>query len=345
MKKQLFAGLVTLGAVSMLCGFDSAQTADTISSQMSEAVAAANSASAAITANLDAGVDISDGATTSTLGLNASGNLSYDAVLDPLSMKMEGSYEFSMLGEGQSQSMQLYLVPDETGAYKSYSYLEDAATGEGTWYLQEGMAVEAQELTDLVKSASENMGGFTDLGIELTLAPEAADVDGTECYLLTATIDSASISSLLEKTSAITGEDLTADEDIALALSVLDGIALNVEYYVDTTTFLPVKMHMDLNSSDFSTIEALLTSATGMAAAEGAPESTVGLTVNDASLDIVMSYDTVSEITVPEEAVASAQSIDLAAEAEMTAELAESEAADLAAEVAETEAVTEAVTE
>ena len=82
-----------------------------------------------------------------------------------------------------------------------------------------------------------------------------------------------------------------------------------------------------------------------MAAAEGAPESTVGLTVNDASLDIVMSYDTVSEITVPEEAVASAQSIDLAAEAEMTAELAESEAADLAAEVAETEAVTEAVTE
>ena len=169
------------------------------------------------------------------------------------------------------------------------------------------------------------------MGLELTLAPEAADVDGTECYLLSTQVDSSSIGSLLEKSAEITGEDLTANQDVAMALSMLDGLNLNIEYYIDTATYLPVKIHMDLNGSDFSTIEALLSSAVGMAASEEAPESSVGLTVNDASLDIMMSYDTVSEITVPEDAVASAQPFDGAAVAEDV--------------LAEAEAVTEAATE
>ena len=331
MKKQLLAGLVTLSAVSLLCGFDSAQTVEDISEKMSQAVVDAGSMSSSITANLDAALNLSDGTTTSALDLKASGNVSYDALLDPFSMKMEGSYDFSMLGQGQSQSMQLYVVPDETGAYKSYSYLEDAGTGEGTWYVEETQSVSAQDITALIQSASQNAGQLTDMGLELTLAPEAADVDGTECYLLSTQVDSSSIGSLLEKCAEITGEDLTANQDVAMALSMLDGLNLNIEYYIDTATYLPVKIHMDLNGSDFSTIEALLSSAVGMAASEEAPESSVGLTVNDASLDIMMSYDTVSEITVPEDAVASAQPFDGAAVAEDV--------------LAEAEAVTEAATE
>lgn len=236
MKKQLLAGLVTLGAVSLLCGFDSAQTVEDISEKMSQAVVDAGSMSSSITANLDAALNLSDGTTTSALDLKASGNVSYDALLDPFSMKMEGSYDFSMLGQGQSQSMQLYVVPDETGAYKSYSYLEDAGTGEGTWYVEETQSVSAQDITALIQSASQNAGQLTDMGLELTLAPEAADVDGTECYLLSTQVDSSSIGSLLEKSAEITGEDLTANQDVAMALSMLDGLNLNIEYYIDTAT-------------------------------------------------------------------------------------------------------------
>lgn len=332
MKKQLLAGLLTLGTAAMLCGFDNAQTVESISEKMSQAVADAGSISSSITANLDAALDLSDGTTTSSLGLNASGNLGYDALLDPLSMKMEGSYEFSMLGQGQSQSMQLYVVPDETGAYKSYSYLEDAGTGEGSWYVQENQDVNAQELTALIQSATENAGQLTDMGFELTLAPEAADVDGTECYLLSTTIDSSAIGTLLEKSAQITGQDLTNNQDVATALSVMEGIVLKIEYYVDTATFLPVKIHMDLNSSDFSTIESLLTSFAGMAASDEAPESTISLTVNDASLDMLMSYDTVSEITVPDEAVSSAQMIDGADVAQMAEDAAVAAESEIAAE-------------
>ena len=220
MKKQLLAGLVTLSAVSLLCGFDSAQTVEDISEKMSQAVVDAGSMSSSITANLDAALNLSDGTTTSALDLKASGNVSYDALLDPFSMKMEGSYDFSMLGQGQSQSMQLY---------KCYSYLEDAGTGEGTWYVEETQSVSAQDISALIQSASQNAGQLTDMGLELTLAPEAADVDGTECYLLSTQVDSSSIGSLLEKSAEITGEDLTANQDEAMALSMLDGLNLNIE--------------------------------------------------------------------------------------------------------------------
>ena len=45
MKKKLLLGLTVLGAASMLCGFDSAETADSLYQKMLDATAVASGAS------------------------------------------------------------------------------------------------------------------------------------------------------------------------------------------------------------------------------------------------------------------------------------------------------------
>ena len=54
MKKKLLLGLTVLGAASMLCGFDSAETADSLYQKMLDATTDASGASMSMEMNLDA---------------------------------------------------------------------------------------------------------------------------------------------------------------------------------------------------------------------------------------------------------------------------------------------------
>ena len=70
MKKKLLLGLTVLGAASMLCGFDSAETADSLYQKMSDATADVSGMSMSIGMNLDAAINVSDGTTDSSLGIS-----------------------------------------------------------------------------------------------------------------------------------------------------------------------------------------------------------------------------------------------------------------------------------
>lgn len=302
MKKKFLLGLVTLGAASMLCGFDSAETVDTLSEKMNAASTAAESMSAAMAMNLDAAVNVSDGTTDSSIALAANGNFNIACLINPFSMKMDGAMKVSSLGQNQDVKMEAYYVTDENGDMKMYIYSEDSATGTGEWQVE---TEEGFNIDELMALSTENAMSFSDLadwGLVFELAPEAADVDGVECYLLSTTMDSASISTILSKTSELTGEDLTADADVSMALSMLDGLKLNLEYYIDATTYLPVKVHMDMNGSDLSTINQLI--AASMASADSEGTTTTELVLNDLSIDMTTSFGAVDPITVPEEALA-----------------------------------------
>lgn len=63
MKKKLLLGLTVLGAASMLCGFDSAETADSLYQKMLDATTDASGASMSMGMNLDAAINVSDGTT------------------------------------------------------------------------------------------------------------------------------------------------------------------------------------------------------------------------------------------------------------------------------------------
>ena len=73
MKKKLLLGLTVLGAASMLCGFDSAETADSLYQKMLDATTDASGASMSMEMNLDAAINVSDGTTDSSLGITMSG--------------------------------------------------------------------------------------------------------------------------------------------------------------------------------------------------------------------------------------------------------------------------------
>lgn len=302
MKKKLLLGLATLGAASMLCGFDSAETVDTLYEKMNAASASAESMSAAMTLNLDAAVNVSDGTTDSSIAVAANGDFNVDYLMNPFAMKMDGAMKVSSLGQDQDMTMKAYYVTDENGEMKMYIYAEDSATGTGEWQVE---TVEGVNINELLEASKNNAMGISDMaewGITFELAPEAADVDGVECYLLSTTLDSATVSTMLSKSSELIGEDLTADPNVSMALSMLDGLKINLQYYVDAATYLPVKMHMDMNDSDLSTINQLI--AASMTSSDSESTTTTELILNDLSLDMAASFDAVDLITVPEEALA-----------------------------------------
>jgi hypothetical protein len=303
MKKRLVLGVITLGTASMLCGFDSAETADTLIDKMNEASADLTSLTADIDMNVDAAVNISDGTTNSSIGISLTGSETVAASLDPFAAEITASLNFAALGSSQAIEEEIYMVTDENDALKLYTKSTDAGTGESSWSVDTMDDFNINDLVKLSTATSVSATDMADWGMELVLAPEAADVNGTECYLLTTSIDTDTLSTILSKLSDLTGEDMLADEDISTALAMLQGLKIDMEYYVDAATYLPIKLHMDMNDSDLTTVNTLLNSYITYSESDEAPSSTAELQLNDLSLDAVYDYTTPVSVTVPDEAL------------------------------------------
>ena len=305
MKKKLVLGLAVLGTASMLCGFDNTQTANDVLQKTQDATKNVAGATMTMKMNLDGALNVSDGSTTSTLQAKLTGNFDLAANMDPYGMKMEGNVEMSFFGQNQTVDLEMYGLTNEDGAFDSYIYTKDSATGEGQWQHTTDSSIDYSQLINL--SNSFNVSDYADWGLTFELAPEAAEVDGKECYLLTAVIDKDALNTFINKSSELTGEDLSSDTDVATALAYLDGISLKLQYYIDTTTYLPVSMHMDLNDSDLTNLNALLA---GALASSSDDTSTAELVLNDLSFDISCTYGDAVDITVPDEAIQAAQDVE-----------------------------------
>ena len=304
MKKRFFAVLAVLGTASMLCGFDSAETADIVFSKMQTASVEAASTSMDMDMNVDVAVNIGDGSTTSSLAIAMGGDFSVETTMDPLATGMEGTLDLSTFGQTQTLTMKMYSVTNEAGELESYVYTEDSSLGEGAWtYDNTGaLGLDLDAVMEQVKGLTAQ--DYAEWGFEFTLAPEAADVDGTECYVLSTAIDADTFTTILDKAAVLTGEDLSEDESVAQALALLEGLKIDLEYYVDAATYLPVKMHMDMNDSDFSVIGQLAQSLMG---ASEDSTTTIDIVVNDISVDAAMAYNTVDAIEVPADAIAAVE--------------------------------------
>ena len=305
MKKKLVLGLAVLGTASMLCGFDNTQTANDVLQKTQDATKNVAGATMTMKMNLDGALNVSDGSTTSTLQAKLTGNFDLAANMDPYGMKMEGNVEMSFFGQNQTVDLEMYGLTNEDGAFDSYIYTKDSASGEGQWQHTTDSSIDYSQLINL--SNSFNVSDYADWGLTFELAPEAAEVDGKECYLLTAVIDKDALNTLINKSSELTGEDLSSDTDVSTALAYLDGISLKLQYYIDTTTYLPVSMHMDLNDSDLTNLNALLA---GALASSSDDTSTAELVLNDLSFDISCTYGDAVDITVPDEAIQAAQDVE-----------------------------------
>ena len=307
MKKKLLLSLLSLGTAAMLCGFDSAETLDSLSEKSTAAQQDLETLSANIGFNADAAVIISDGTTDSSIGFVGNGAFLADYSMKPFGMKMDGSMQLSMMGQNETMTEKAYATSAENGDMKMYVYVEDSTTGEGSWTVQ---TMDGLNIDELIAQSSEMSVSFSEMaewGLEFTLAPEAADVDGTECYMISGAIEAADFGTMLDKAAEMvkeTGEELPTEEldEVKSYLDFLEGLKLNMTYYIDAATYLPVKFHMDMNDSDLSIINVLINSMMGSEDEEN--PSTASLALNDLSMDISFTYGGEVDVTVPEEALA-----------------------------------------
>ncbi|MCC8046020.1 MAG: hypothetical protein LIP12_11045 [Clostridiales bacterium] len=314
MKRKLFFGILVLGAASMLCGFDSAQTAESVMEKMQENTASMENMTSEFDMNFDVSVAIGDGSTTTTIQALATADLDIAATLDPLATSVTGTFGVSALGTAENIAMQVYMVT-EGDDLSAYIYTEDSSyqeAGEGDWQYgtAEDLGVDLDLDSLLEMSSSYDYDDMTEWGLTFELSPEAADYNGTECYLLSMVIDSSNFTTILDKAEELTGEDLAEDagvddETMEMVLELLDGLKIKVEYYVDTATYLPVGMHIDLNDTDMTSINAFVSELIGayFDSEDSDSTTTIEIILNDASMDYSLSYDDAVEITVPQEAL------------------------------------------
>ncbi|MCD8347012.1 MAG: hypothetical protein LUD16_03465 [Lachnospiraceae bacterium] len=311
MKNKWIVGLLALGSVSMLCGFDSAETAESILTQVQENTASVESMTSAFDLNCDIAINISDETTTSSIGISVGADYDIQATLDPLATALTGTMTISTFGNGETIDMQMYMISSDD-TVDTYVYTEDSASdeeGAGTWEYS-SVSAEDYDIQSLMElSESLDYSQMSEWGIDFTLASEAADYEGTECYLLTTVMDVSTVSTILEKAEELAAEsgadvsDLTGDADLDAVLELLDGLQVKIEYYVDTATYLPVAMHIDLNDSDLTALNNYLAAYLADYLASEEDSSTIEIILNDLSMDYTMSYDNAEEITVPQEAL------------------------------------------
>ena len=188
MKKKIVMSLAALAAVSMLCGFDSAETADSLYAKMSEASAEADNVAADMTFAIDGAVNIDDGSTSSSIGFKVDSTMAMDCFLDPPSTKIDATIDGSLMGQSFSMKEQAYTVTGDDGVMTNYVYVEDPSTGEGQWQAQTMEGLDLAALSE--KTTNVTAADLAEWGLTLELAPEPADVDGAECYQLSTVIDS-----------------------------------------------------------------------------------------------------------------------------------------------------------
>lgn len=308
MKKRVLTGVLVLGAATMLCGFDSAETADSVLDKMQEASSTQTDMTMGMAMNVDVAVNMDDGENTASLPITLTADLDIAATTEPLAMQMEGNVKMSALTQDESITMKMYGVTNDEGAFETYIYQDDATTGEAGWVYGSDDSINYAELMEQSKSMAANASDLTEYGLTFELAPEAADFEGTECYLLTTTVDTEALNTILNKSSELTGQDLTADENVAMVLAMLDGLRVNISYYVSTADYMPVGIHIDMNDSDLTTLTSVIEGLFAGAAEDGAATTSVELVLNDVSIDASTTYGDIEPITVPEEAIAAVES-------------------------------------
>ncbi len=289
MKKSFLLGIILTAAAFLLCGFDTSLTAEDVLQKSIEESGSASSFTTDFDFNLDMGVDIGDGSTTSTIDLLMNMDLTIDMTMDPYVFQIDGTVLLSLFGTDETDQVEAYAVLNDDGTLKTYTYSEEEEGPNWTYSETSGYDFSALEQS----SGTFNAEVLSEYGIPLTLASETVDVNGTECYLLNTDIDIPSLESLL---------DSVEDETVQSVLDLLDGLVLNISYYVATDTFLPIAVHMDLNDSDLSVINAYLSELLGAFDVEDA-QTSVELICNDVSMDFEIAYDTIDSITIPQEAL------------------------------------------
>lgn len=197
-------------------------------------------------------------------------DMDLEATTEPEASHGKGTVSMNMMGMNFDVPTEMYSVIEDD-EYVTYTLMEDMWTREVS---------DEEDVTGEVDSMAESMTEYAD---QFTLAEDLVTVNDQECFELTGELDGDIFGEIIQADliDSLTGYGI--DEELLSDMV----FPCTIDIYRDS--ILPARIYFDMAD----TFASLLQDA--------------GVTVSECYVDVTfMEYDSVGEITVPEEAVSEA---------------------------------------
>lgn len=217
--------------------------------------------------NFKMDIAMGDGTDDVSLGMD----MNMETTTEPEASHGKGTVSISMSGMDFSVEMEMYSV-QEDGEYVTYTLMEDQWTKEVS---------DDGEMTGEVDSIADNVEEYAD---QFELAEDLVTVNDKECFELTGELDGDLFSEMMQTDMMDSLAGYGIDEETLSDMM----FPCTIDIYKDS--ILPARLYFDMTESMAPLMEDS------------------GVTVSECYVDMTfMEYDTVEEITVPDEAVSAAE--------------------------------------
>ncbi|MDO5539105.1 MAG: hypothetical protein Q4F83_03385 [Eubacteriales bacterium] len=245
--------------------------------------------------------------------MKMNGDMKVDMMMAPMTAAVTGTMTMEMDTESETIDMSSYMVTSEDGT-KMDIYSKNPEN-DGQWthtqtdlteiLKQLGVSslndLQALSSNDIMKDAVTWEVKENDSAYELTGQLKFGDMADTILPIIEQSVQSS---------MSAAGQEMDMAVIEPIVTTVLDCFVINTSYTLDKETCAVQTAHIDFNDSDLSAITALIQMY--FAAFDTGSENKLecNIELNDFTIDAVYTYDEVSEIVVPEEAL-NAETIDL----------------------------------
>lgn len=252
-------------------------------------------------------IDAGDGTQTSMdfeIPIKMAGQYDVKTIQEPLQMSIIGDVKvssISIMGQelmsDMEMNMQMYTIQSEDGSrMDTYALVDDGQSTPAWVHQQTDMSAVLGGL-GADSLASLNGKTFEELLPDIDPQYEVAESDST--YDVTMKLPFSDLLPLIKKVAESEGS--IPEDSMEMIESVLGGLIMNYVMGINKETYALDTVHMDFNGSDLSSLNDLIASVLVAGSAEG---MSVELTLNDFSVDGTCTYNNVTEITVPADALA-----------------------------------------
>lgn len=285
-------------------------TAESLFAAMQEYSLSVQSMTVPVTLNLDAALTIASAdAPETSIGISMTGGFDMKEILEPMQLAMTGDFKMAVLGQSEEIAMEMYMASSEDGSTFD-NYMNMTAAGEESGW--QHVTMDMNEMLEAMGiSSMDELGSMSFeeiLGGDITLDWAVEETDAE--YVLATQLAFSDMMPLIEDALAVSGEEI-AEEELLMVESILGSFVMNISYTLDKETKAALSAHVDFNDSDMTIVNQLVSMA--MASSMASEDGTVpemAIVLNDFSMDMAYTYDDVTEIVIPEEALA-AETMDM----------------------------------
>lgn len=312
MKKKAAVILMTMVITGIPAGAFAAETADVTAEQLlADAITYffdAPGVDGTMGFNVEGSMAISsEDSPETSMGLSVKGDFDVKKAADPLKLALDGDVTIGFFGQSIPTAIEMYMIQD--GENVDIYHLEDSQGSEaGSWQH------EREELEDIWENwdpdereefKKEFLEELDDAKIKLNWNVQ----DMGETYDVTGQLTYDDLLPLVEE---LEEDDDMDQEELDMVKTFFQVLKVNINASFDKETHGLLTAHVDLADTDLEALNQklsdLLAESMGM---ENGSSTTIKFDMKENSFDAEYHYDSVPEITVPDEALQTPAALDV----------------------------------